>query len=311
MDWIMKTKPGNQASKGAAVARLSAYAAVVAVVATCLAARSARAAMRESSMALGRELEQLGDLAGTTKAVSLNGQRMFVSTAVTPLGVPAVLDRFEAECVAHPNALARSAEEAIGRAPAKVLRALDLRARLSIARSGDATEGVVACLWGHGETKSATAVVREVATGWDMASLGDLVFVHARVTEGGVTHVVTTHTEGSFKPFAMFPESGDVPGTDSAIAPRPSDARRVLSAVSEDAPYAIRSYTVDRPAARALADVDAAMGERGWTALERQDAPAEGHAFMHTSGVVVYALARHAEAGTVLTFVEQGQGGAR
>jgi hypothetical protein len=141
-----------------------------------------------------------------------------------------------------------------------------------------------------------------------MAPLGDLVFVHARVTADGVTHVVTTHTEGSFMPFAMFPESGDAPGSDSAIAPRPADARRTLSATSEDAPYAIRAYAVDRPPARALAEVDAAMRERGWTALESADVPADAHAFLHTSGVLVYALAQGAESGTVITFVEQGRG---
>jgi hypothetical protein len=307
----MKRNLRISASKRAAAARLSGYLGFMAVVGMCVAARSARAGMAETSMALGRQLEELGDLAGTTKTVSLNGQQMLVSTAVTSMGVPAVLDRFEAECVAHPNALARAAEEATARAPAGLLRALDLRARLSIARSGDAAEGVVACLRGHGEAGSARAVVREVAEHQDMAPLGDLLFVHARVTADGATHVVTTHTEGSFMPFAMFPESGDAPGSDSALAPRPQGARRMLSAVSEDAPYAIRAYVVPRPAARALAEVNAQMRGRGWTTLDAAGVPAGSHAFVNADGILVYALAHDTEPGTVITLVEQGRGGAR
>lgn len=290
--------------------RVCAYASVVAAALLAYGAHVARAAAAERSLAVGRELDALPALAGSTKTIVLNGQRMMLSSAVVPRSVRAALDDAEQRCVRAPNALLRAVERVPGARAASAR--LPLVRRLGILRDENERDGVVACLLHEGdEPAPLAALTAEFVRTLDVGRLGDFLYVYARDASAGGTrqaHVIASWTHGSFQPATMFPVSGDAPGSDSPLAARPAGTRRVLSGVSADAAYALRVYESPRPVTRALAEFDADMSARGWTRMADAGAPVATHLYRHASGVTALATAapgRHA-ANTVFSLVEMG-----
>jgi hypothetical protein len=274
---------------------------------------SARGAIGERSLALGRELDGMRDLLGNTKAVTLNGQRMMVSTAVVPLGVRAALDRFEGLCRRGPNGLAQAVDQLPEARSAGA--EIPLVRRLGILRNDNASDGIVACIVHRGDrARELSELVADLTRSLDIGLLGDFFFVYARDASSSgkqQSHLVTSWTHGSFQPSAMFPASGDAPGSDSAIAARPTNARRVLSGVAVGASYALRVYESSVPPDAALAQFDASMTLRGWTRMQQARLPEASHVYTHASGITVLATAAASKikAGTVFSLVEMGEPG--
>jgi hypothetical protein len=66
----------------------------------------------------------------------------------------------------------------------------------------------------------------------------------------------------------MFPKEGDAPGSDAANAPRPNEAKRLLTASVDGSPYGVRIYDAAGSPSDALASYDAAMPALGWHAMD-------------------------------------------
>ncbi|HEY5955169.1 MAG TPA: hypothetical protein VIV60_01400, partial [Polyangiaceae bacterium] len=304
-----------------ATLRAASWLSFVASVVLLTTATMASGAIREASLSIGRQLEGLHDLLGDTKTALVNGQRIFVSTAVVPLDVRAVLDRFEQQCAAHPNALIKAIEgsvaaERLSQAPigsaapstapiASKPFGKHVRARLGILREEGERDGIVACLvQRQPDTRTPLELARELARTMDVSVLGDFFYTYAVKTKGSESHVVTTWTHGSFKPIDMFPRVGDAPGSDSALAVRPRDSRRVLSGVSVDAPYAIRVYESRDGVSETFATLDADMKGRRWT--RAAEVNAVSHAYIHESGVQAVATLAHRDGRTIVSLAEMG-----
>jgi hypothetical protein len=120
----------------------------------------------------------------------------------------------------------------------------------------------------------------------DLQHIGDMRYVIARPAENGRTLVLVMWSEGSFNIPAMFPESGDSPGSDPAHAPRPPAAVRVLSAEIKDHPMAYRMYDSDKSYGEVLKSYADEMAARGWV---RQGLPAAPEDFDINDRVSVFA----------------------
>jgi len=294
----------------AGLVRVATYSLVMLVVLLGYGMHSARGAIGERSLALGRKLDGMRDLLGNTKAVTLNGQRMMLSTAVVPLSVPAALDRFESLCRGGPNGLALAVDQ-LPEARAAGAQ-LPLARRLGILRNDTARDGIVACVVHRGDrTLELSELIDGLTKTLDIGLLGDFFFVYARDTgkaDQPQSHLVTSWTHGSFQPSLMFPVSGDAPGSDSLLAARPTGARRVLSGVAVDAPYALRVYESSEAPGTALTQFDQSMALRGWLRMQQARLSETTHVYTHTSGITALATAAASriKEGTVFSLVEMG-----
>ena len=295
---------------GAGLARVSAYALLMLGVLLGLGMHSARGAIGERSLALGRKLDEMRVMLGNTKAVTLNGQRMMLSTAVVPVGVRSALDQFESLCRGGPHQLALAVEQLPGARRAGT--EIPLARRLGILRHDDDRDGIVACIVNRGERPlELSELIPALSRTLDIGLLGDFFFVYARAADNAgkaQTHLITSWTHGSFQPAQMFPATGDAPGSDSLLAARPADARRVLSGVAVDAPYALRVYESSTEPSAALARFDADMAQHGWLRMAQAHIPEWTHTYIHTSGLTALATSARSKIkdGTVFSVVEMG-----
>lgn len=255
--------------------RVALFLSCVNLLGTALYLPRARAAAEKFAVTRGLQvLTQLGPLAGESEqAMSINGQRMFLASRVTTLPLDEVLELFEQDCRANSGGLA----EALGKLPAQ-LHGADIPEQLRdpsrwlTLRQQDGPAGQVTCFVrsdSPGKMKGFLARLAAFAKSGDLSELGDARYVVAERDEAAkLTHVLATWTQGQFNPLQMFPPSGDAPGADSSVVPRPENSVRVLSAETPDRPYALRIYDSPRPPAEILSYYTREMRVRGWSLLE-------------------------------------------
>jgi hypothetical protein len=295
-------------ARARAYARLGAYLFCVLVVVGILALRSMRASAQEAQLALGRELAQLGDLATSKNQLVINGQTMFVTTAGTEQPVGVVLDRFEALCSEHSAAIGEEIARLTDVQKAAITQGVSSRG-LGILRKETSEEGTVACFANDDGGGAAAVLARTKAflASGDLSKLGRLRYVYASKTAHG-THVVSVWAEGPVVLGEMFPKAGDAAGSDSDLAPRPRDARRLLTAQVTGAPYAVRVYDTALSRATYLAETTDAMDRAGWVhVIPPQNGDARG--FLRGDGVEVVVTTAEQEDRTLVTIVEMGRGG--
>jgi hypothetical protein len=256
------------------VFRVALFLACVNVLVTALYLPRARAAAEKFAVSRGLAvLKQLGPLVeGSEQAMSINGQRMFLASRVTPLPLDQVLGLFERDCQANSGGLSQE----LGQLPVAaqgVAIPAQMRdpARWFTLREEDGRAGQVTCFVrtrSPGGLRGLVARLATFAKSGDLAELGDAHYVVAQRVEGSnLTHVLALWTEGHFNVLQMFPASGDAPGADSTAVPRPPNSVRVLSAEAPDRPYALRMYDSSLSASEILSSYSQQMQSRGWARL--------------------------------------------
>jgi hypothetical protein len=245
--------------------RVACYVAVTSGLLFGFLAQRADAKLREQSLSLSRELMPLADLLKDATALRLNGEVVnFSMTVVEGTSVKQVLDRVQAQCEAHPGALARRSLSLLETLP-KALPGADkigqLLSKLAVTREESGTQGAVLCFSGDDGPPPAS-FAEEFAKTHDLGLLGRLRYVMAgqgRAAQGEqhLTRVISLWTEGHFRLERLAPPAtGDAPGTDSVLIPRPPGSTRVFSAETVGAPYAVRVYETDAAASTVLAFYD-------------------------------------------------------
>ena len=258
--------------------RLWIYFSTVAVISVFFALRTASANIERQAEDLGRKLlQRLGPLVlGEPQALRVNGQDLFMTSTVTPLSPPEVIERMNKYCRAHSG----NPGLGIGELP-RALKGKQLDPELQDPAAWLTTKGPVddelgqiAC-FARDDEKGFLDRFKAFMETDDLASFGDFRYLVARKTESGKTHVLTLWTEGRFNIFKMFPETGDGGGRDSPHAPRPNNAVRLLSAEASGGSYGLRTYESQDKPDRVLSFYDERMKLRGFTAqpawLERID----------------------------------------
>lgn len=202
------------------------------------------------------------DLLEPAQTLSLNGERMLLASVVTSRDVSSVLTEFKQRCQ-----------------PLLQSSSLD----------PDGT-GHLACFASspEGSSRSLLARAREFAQSGDLSRLGDALYVVAKPdTKPGFTHVISVWTEGKFDLAAMFSNSGDAPGTDPQMVPRPPNSVRIVSAKVVERPYALHLYTTQESSRDVLEFYVRELKKRGFYALEAQEGIASRGFTKDGAGVIV------------------------
>lgn len=266
--------------------RVGIYALAVTTAATLVTAQRARAHAGEMNLALGRELSPLAAEVGERGTqVTFNGQSAFVASAMVRERKDAILARFEARCLANPG-LPGTAWQALAETHAPESHVSALRHLATVRRDGDG-DGVVACFERGPATARGLDELRVAfERGVDLAALGLLRFVYVR-ERGPSSHVTIVWTDGSFRLDKLAPAPGeDGEGSDFEGLPRPAESLRRLSIRADATGFGVNLYEVQSEASVALDGYDAAMRQRGWTALAPTDVRAHGRAYVRDGAIV-------------------------
>ena len=236
-------------ARGVRISRVLVFTLLLLLLGSVLHVRSVRASASERAVALGRELAQFGDVLSGAHRVDINGETVYVATAVSDQSIRQLLDRFEAYCDSHNGGVPQDFAALAPDAAKELRRGLgdDWLAHWGVIREEHETEGTVMCIAQRdgggfvGLTRRLEAFMRD----WDLNDVGDFRYVYARRIEGNRTQVFTSLTEGPFHLRRVLPDpnGGDSPGSDPSFVPRPPGSRRVLSSRVDGAPYALHVFT--------------------------------------------------------------------
>lgn len=292
--------------------RVAGYVTVVSGLLLVFLSSRADAQLREQSRSLSQELLPIADLLKDATSLRLNGEVVnFSMTIVEGTSVKQVLDRVQAQCEKQPGPLAQQSLALIAALPKGLPgsdAAADLLSRLVVTRQEEAGQGAVLCFTGDGspvEPNFAEAFERTQ----DLAELGRLRYVMAgqgKAAQGEQhqTRVISLWTEGQFRLDRLAPpETGDAPGADSALIPRPPGSVRIFSAETLGAPYAVRIYETDSSPSQVLAYYDARMA--AFKQLTMQGYEETGRAYIRDAIPLLLHLTQR-ESKTVVTISELG-----
>lgn len=253
-------------SKARGAARVTTYFGAMVALAATLTMHGAKAEIAENQISLGRDLAPLADLLKEENTILVNGERAHVATATTHDSLETVLDRFSASCAANASPLS-DAWKAVPEE--NRVDARDAIAAVATTKQITNDEGTVACI-ARGANSKASFIdaARAFAKSGDFGSIGQLRYVYAKRGADGTTFVMTAWTDDSFSVRALSPQNGaDAAGDDSAIAPRPKNSQRILSAGVAGAPFAVRAYRTNDDAESVLGFYETTMHASGWSCV--------------------------------------------
>ena len=273
-------------------------------------ARVLYADAREATLHLGRQLAQFGDLTGDADTIRLNGAAVHIATAFTAESVHDVLDRFETECTRNAGSLGKTLGDALATNEAKVATG-DAKGSLGhgVVRDEQDGGGSVVCFTGNGSPGDLRAHLEAYVKTHDLSVFGDLNYAIAERAPDGRTRVRTLWTHGAINLDAMFPSKGDVPGSDSLVAPRPPSSRRVLAASADGQPFAARIYSTSTSQEGARSFYESAMPEHGFTRVPPPEG-AHGAAYLRADGLLVIVAIGKADDGATVSIIEGGRSNA-
>jgi hypothetical protein len=272
----------------------------------------ADAKLREQSLALSKELLPLADLLDGATALRLNGEVInFSMTVLEGTSVKEVLERMQAHCEKHPGPLAREGLALIEHMPqglpgGEALR--QLLSKLAVTREESNGQGSVLCFTSDDSTAQPGFAERFEKT-HDLGAFGKLRYVmvgqgRASQNEQHLTRVITLWTEGHFRLDKLVPPaSGDAPGSDSQLIPRPPGAVRVFSAETVGAPYSVRIYETQATAQEILAFYDKSM--EGWSKLSMAGYEQTARGYIKDAKPLLLNLSK-SEKKTLVTLSEVG-----
>jgi hypothetical protein len=252
--------------------RAAAYLGTLGLVILFFYARTVRGQIAEKTLALGRDLSSFQDLLHGVHRVRLNGEPLYVASALSDQSMTEILDRFERHCNDHSGGLREQFDSLPQEARDRLAKQIPVlwKQRLGTIREERKDEAFIACLErrpGNGLTDAVKSLRAFAATG-DLHEIGNLRYVYARPTETGKVHVLSTVTEGSFNLYRILGKDAAEPaGSDPPGAPRPPGSRRVLSAELDGSMFGAHMFSVSQPPEDVLQFYDRELPSRGWSRL--------------------------------------------
>ena len=248
--------------------RVAVYCACLGAAFLVAKAHSAYAAVRESSLQMGRDLWQLRDVLGDATQLSLNGAHFLVSHRHLHSDPKTLLDRIEHHCAEYGWKVDAPVSTAVRAARGPEQWAAP---RLGVLRSGAEQEGAVACLVspeGENDRHSLLRRVLRAKATHDLGVLGEVRYVFVKQAEiPGDSEVISVASVGAFDPTKLI-AIGDAPGEDLQGVPRPAHSRRILSAAVVGEEYGLHSYTTPGVPSAALRAYEASLRALGWQSLD-------------------------------------------
>jgi len=286
--------------------RLGAYCVAVGTLGGGLALNSAYGSVKDATLQLGAELGKL-DGAGSKRPILLNGEPVYVSSAVEDVPLGELLDRVEARCRENPIGITAELPGLPDDARALLQQRLVSKAASGIVRHERPGRGMIACFMRNDNATGADGVrgrleqLMAVAETGDLSKLGNLRYVFAEENEEGRTHVVTAWTDGPFNLHSLIPAGGDTPGSDLEGVPRPAGSVRLLTATIDQVPYSVRVYDAPSSPARILAQYDHDLARRGWRKVLASKSPG---AVYERPGVQLYVIPAADKGRTMVTLIQ-------
>jgi hypothetical protein len=298
---------------GVRVARVIVFTVAVLAVVLALHVRSVRASAAEQAVVLGKELAQFGDLMSGAHRVQINGENIYVSTALSTQSVQSVLDRFQRYCDARNGSVPQDFATQAPEKADELRQALgdDWLDHWGVVRDGDDTEGTVMCI-AQRDQAGVAGIVRKLQSfmkSWDLGDVGDFRYVYAKRVDGGRTHVITSLTDGPFHLRNILgQDGGDAPGDDPPATPRPPQSRRILSSVVDGLPYGVQMFATNKPVEDVLSFYDHELPARGWERITANRVLGAQAWRMRGTTMLVNAARVEGDEGTKVTFAEGRQG---
>jgi hypothetical protein len=246
-----------------ALLRLTLYLGFLAVCSAAYLAHSVHAELGEQALSIGRELDRAPrQLPGTT-TLRVNGQEMSLNSSVIGQPVDEVVDRFIKLCGKSSGGMRQDLAAAIA-SGAKLPNSEEFGMFRSERGQRDATAACVA-RGGSGGMKALVSDLGRALESGDLGALGQFRYVYARkARHGSGTHVISIWSHGSLKLAQMFPDRGDVTGSDLVEGARPPASVRVLSAEGVNNTYQAVFYESREPVASALDGYGRALEQKGY-----------------------------------------------
>lgn len=287
------------------VLRLSAYFGCVGLIPLLLSARGLYAATREDAFSIGHELLGLADITRGSETVELNGERFHHALAISSAPLAQVLDRIVDHCEQQPGPALRVLDEAARMAPQRFARhAPPAAMRKAVFREQEAGRGMVVCFVGGSENASLGAwfaALRRFSSSRDLSAFGRLRYFFAEQSQGR-TRVVGLWADTGLNLSNLFPVSGDAPGSDSLVLPRPPLARRTLAASAEGLSFAVRTYQSSQALDETQRFYDSWMSQRGWQI--RHDGETGASSYLRQDGFQAFLSLLRSERSTYVTVTE-------
>jgi hypothetical protein len=244
---------------------------------------------------------------------------VFVGAASSPLTVHQVLDAFDDNCRAGTrdvrSLLGVSGGASLLQEPLQDgwLRALD---GARVLRMENETEGMLSCLSPNHPQQGVAGLVdgiRSFMESGDLSLLGDLRYVTARSEPSGTTQVIVAWTEGRFQLASIFPDTGDVPGSDMVDVPRPPASVRAVCATAPRRTFAYRLYESAQSASEVQSFYEHTLLQGGWSRVHTIDEPTGAHdplsvrAFSKGGRALGIGIDHDAQGTTQVSLVDMGQ----
>ncbi len=289
--------------------RLGLYLTLIGTLSSVWAAHRAGAELSERALSVGRQLDRMSTIAAGTTTFELNGARMSLTTLTRKESIRALLDRFASLCARDSGGVAEQLDS-LGDAIPDGIRSK----QFGVFRDERGQEGTAACFArseGGGIEETVRRLNQLVETG-DFAALGQFRYVFARDLGHGESHVLSVTSLGALPLDVMFPEQGDVPGSDLSFDVRPNGARRLLSAHVEGSKLEGALYESELPPAEALAGYDAPLARQGFQRGNLANAPEQlvrdARVFLRDDETVLVFAEPHEHHTTVSSFRLQNGG---
>jgi hypothetical protein len=289
--------------------RVTAYLGVLLGLALLFAVHMASAEVSKASLELGRDMLPLADLVADHARVSINGEHIWASSAITPASVSQLLDRFEANCRSS-GADGVTWGDLSSSQTASLSKAIDMREpghpsfNFGVFRSEKGNEGAILC-FPHGGGASGADSLAKMKTFMqtkDLGSFGRLRYAFIR-RERDTSHVLTMWTDEHLHIDRLAGIDGSEPGFDSPDLPRPIRARRTVSASVDGTPYVTYGYLSAAKPADVLSSYGGEMARQGWQTAPTTDQNVRGYA---KDGAVVTIGVESRTEGTLVGITEMG-----
>jgi hypothetical protein len=253
-------------------ARVVGFTVVVIVLILAFQVHSVRASAQEQAVTLGAELAQFHDLVSGAHRVVINGETMYVASALSGEDVKTLLDRFQTYCDTRNGGVPADFTR-MAPAKAQELRHVlgdDWLDHWGVVRDEADGVGTVMCIAQEGQAGVAGVMAKLRATmdgDWDLHALGDFRYIYARKVGEGKTQVLTSMTDGPFHLRRIFgaSENEDAPGDDPPAAPRPPGSRRLLSSSVDGLPYGVQVFSTPQSVDEVFSFYRRELPSRGWS----------------------------------------------
>jgi len=282
--------------------RVIAYVGLLAVAAGAWVTRHAVAAEDpRDPIELTRDMRPLADLLAERARVDVNGEHLWVASAISTLPVRDILERFESACREQGARGTTWGSGSEHDAPDERL-SLNKLLDTDVIRSERGDEGALICFPHEGSNTSHANRLAEFLRTKDIGRLGRIRYTSVR-HHGDQSHVQTFWTDGALRLDHLVGMGPAEPGFDNPDLPRPIRSRRTLSTAVDGTPYGARGYISTAKPEEVLTAFRQEMLERGWKGTGTADPLTMGYA---KDGSLVTIRAVETAEGTVIGIGEMG-----